>query len=121
MAQSPISFHWNKKKSVIIKDKGFGKEFYRDVGNIFRQEMNDFVPYLTGALANNVAIAPSDTSVAITYRVPYARRQYYGEGVVNRTTDPHSLATSFWDVAAWETRKSVIGKRVNEARIKHAK
>ena len=134
MAKSPIHFEWNKSKSIIIKDKGFGKAFYREVGEIFRREINPYVPYKSGALSNSVAIIAKENEVQIQYRSPYARRQYTGGGLSsesatgindpsywNRTLTPHPLATSYWDKAAWTNRKSVIGKQVNQARKKYAK
>ena len=64
-----------------------------------RLHCDEFTPYDTGALADNVSETPS----SFTYEVPYASYQYYGERqdgshkIVHRTLDKHPLATSYWD------------------------
>ena len=117
-------FHWNKSRSVIVSGKGFNREFYREVGNICRMEMNDFVPWDSkresgNHMADLVTVAPTNHSVSIQYRAPYSHVQYYGEAF-NHDKSTHPLATSFWDKAAWATRKGDIMYRINKARRKHA-
>lgn len=125
MAKSAISFQWNKSQSVIIRDKGFGKDLYQDIGEIFRRHMYKYVPYSSTDnnplhLADSSRVTAHEDHVTVTYVKPYARRQYYGYDF-QRDLTVHQLATAEWDKACWTQEKSQIGKEVNAARKRHAK
>lgn len=124
MARPKIRFQWNKSRSVLIRDKGFGKPLYEDIGKIFERHMYKYVPYdskrISGThLADSSYITATDSIARVTYRKPYANRQYYGEDY-NHDTEAHPLATSFWDQFCWENEKWQMGKEVNAARKRHA-
>ena len=143
---SKTSFQWNKSKSIIIKDKGFNRDFYAEMGKIFERHMYKYVPY---SVVNEIHYSPyrnskryregekalenkrhlADSSyvsvysdhATVTYRAPYARPQYrgitpQGKAIEHYTTAFHPLATSFWDKACWSNEKSQIGKELNQLR-----
>ena len=66
----------------------------RQIGQLFVEMCDPYVPYLTGALSD-----PSNVIVreyGITYTKDYASNQYYGTEF-NHTLEPHPLATALWD------------------------
>lgn len=87
----------------IIKKLGF--EPNGDVQTFFTNTcyryMDKYTPFDEGNLSSIVTIEPA----SITYEVPYASYQYFGErndgshkiDERNRNRDFHSLATSYWD------------------------
>lgn len=65
--------------------------------------VDPYVPFREGNLAHNVDI----TADYVLYKVPYARRMYYGKGF-KFSKDKHPLATSHWDEVAMRTRKQQL-------------
>ena len=64
-----------------------------------------YVPMQSGTLANTVTYNTDDRT--ITHTVPYARRQYYGDGFSFRT-DKNRLAGAQWDQAAKQTQATKL-------------
>ena len=125
MARSNISFQWNESRSVLIKRKGFGKDLNYEIAKIFERHMYKYVPYDSRRtegthLADSSYITANENVGRVTYRKPYANRQYYGLEF-NHDTTVHQLATSIWDHFCWENEKSVIGREANAARKRYAK
>ena len=121
-----ISFRWNESRSVIIRNKGFGKDLNRDIGKILASHMDKYVPYDSkrtsgNHLANSVRITPRENSVSITYVRPYANYQYHGSYTWNRDLSVHNLATSYWDKMCWSNESVAIMNEINAARKRHAK
>lgn len=121
-----ISFQWNESRSVIIRNKGFGKDLNRDIGKILASHMDKYVPYDSNRasgnhLANSVRITPRENSVSITYVKPYANYQYHGSYTWNRDLSVHNLATSYWDKMCWSNESVAIMNEINAARKRHAK
>lgn len=116
-----IDFQWNHKASTIIENLGFGKELNKKAAEIFYEHAYKYVPYREGDLSINVRISATEDHGTITHLVKYASKQYYGEGIVNRTLKFHPLATSFWDKACWEAEKREITSEVDEARKKYSR
>ena len=114
-----MRFQWNYSHSVIIRRKGFNKEFMREVGRIMASHMDKYVPYGTKYdihMANRVTVAPRNESVSIQYKVPYANKQYNGPATWNRDTSYHPLATSYWDKACWTNERTQILAEINTVR-----
>lgn len=70
------------------------------LGNQIISDMDKFVPYKNGDLANSVHLTSVPNGVRILYTQPYARRQFYGVGIKNYTRSIHPLATKRWDLKA---------------------
>ena len=75
-----------------------------------------YVPYDTGALADTAQVS----SEGVTYIVPYASKNYYGDDIRHKT-DKHPLATAHWDEVAMQTQKEVLENRVKDALVRKAK
>ena len=130
MSKSAISFQWNKSKSIIIRDKGFTQDFYRDLGNICASHMFKYVPYDPARtkpgehLADSYRIRTYPDHATVTYYKPYTRPIYTGispKGVpYTYHKEAHPLATSYWDKACWENEGSVIARAANVARKRYA-
>lgn len=76
-----------------------------------------YVPMQSGMLSTNVDITKP---FKITYNQPYAHYQYEGicivcEEPLNYTKDGelHPLATSHWDVAAYEAHQDTICRQIS--------
>lgn len=131
MADVKFKFEWNYSQSVIIRNKGFGTNFNREIGNIFYRHMYKYVPWDADKpfnaklpephLAQNVKIVPTNNSVAIEFLDSYANKQYNGPSTWNRDKRYHKLSTSYWDKMCWKQEGSVIMREVNKARKKYAK
>lgn len=67
------------------------------------KSMYEYIPFVTGNLANNISIQ----SDGIHFKVPYARRQYYGDNF-NFTKDQHPLAQARWGNVAWDLHQEEI-------------
>lgn len=71
------------------------------LGNQVMSDMDQFVPYKKGDLANSAHLARlGNGTMRISYTQPYARRQFYGVGIKNYTRSIHPLATKRWDLKA---------------------
>ncbi|MBR4377356.1 MAG: hypothetical protein IKP50_00500 [Bacilli bacterium] len=125
MAKSGINFQWDKSRTLIIRDKGFTKDFYQELGQIMERHMYKYTPYdstrVSGKhLADSTQIKATDTDVTIHYTKRYANRQYYGAPTWKRDLSYHPLATSKWDQTCWVNEKWVIGREANAARKRYA-
>ena len=127
------TFKWNDSASVIVRNKGFGKELNYDSAEILYAAYLQYVPWslleTSGNLANNVRIRAYDDHATITHQVKYANAQFYADegnpnGVdvkVKRTRAINELATSHWSDWAWSVHKREIVKEVDEARLKYVR
>ena len=87
------------------------------IQNLFAKTIDPWVPFLEGPLSQTLEITPE----YIHYKVPYAHRQYTGDGF-NHTTDYHPLATERWDKVAMQTEldkfleqvKAILEQRAKE-------
>lgn len=121
---SNVKFEWNGSHSAVIKNLGFGQPLQKEAAEILYKNSYDYMPYKTGALANNTQIRAYKDHANITHRVPYANPHYegvtpQGRPIVNRYKVIHPLATSEWYDVAWRQRKRIITQEVDEARMKY--
>lgn len=65
--------------------------------------VDPYVPFREGNLAHNVDI----TADYVLYKVPYAKRMYYGKGF-KFSKDKHPLATAEWDKIAMKTQEGKL-------------
>ena len=94
-------------KGVTVKvniNKNLAKQLVDDKARLFTHQtmyrlMFDFVPFVTGTLAESVKI----TSESVHFIQPYAARQNGGDGF-NFSHEKHPLATSHWDQAMMASR-----------------
>lgn len=126
-----VKFEWNGSASTVIKNLGFGKGLNRDAAQILYEYSIPYIPYKDGGLTNRVRISANDKQGMITHLVPYASKQYYGDGsdpntgspgydqMWERTRTVHPLATSYWDRAAWTLGKRQITQEIDQARLKY--
>ena len=108
-------FNWNFSNEKIIERKGFGRKLNKATADIMRKYMDPYVPYLGGKLSRDVQTYGAKDHATISYRAPYASKQYYGIGY-NHTLSPHPLATALWDKAAWINHKPQIVAEVDAER-----
>lgn len=123
---SNIRFEWLKSASRIEYDKGFTPAFYKQMGCIFRDHMDKYVPWDTKNtsgyhLATMVQVRPTKQGATIVYSMAYASIQYEGAKVKNRDLQTHPLATSYWDEACWTNEKFEITSEVNALRKRYAR
>lgn len=83
------------------------------------KQMDPFVPFDTGSLAETVILNGEPTNnvhtTYIVYNQPYAGYVYYGirgGKLLNIKTDKHSKATSYWDMHMWTAKGADITKSV---------
>ena len=69
--------------------------------------MFDYIPFVSGTLAESVNIYDEGTAGVIHFTQPYAHRMYKGKNF-NFTKDKHPLATAEWDKAAMKTKKQAL-------------
>jgi hypothetical protein len=89
----------NTDAAEILK-KALSPAFWGGVLQEWHRLYTPFVPMDTGQLASSVVIDAA--SQTITHTVPYARRQYLGDGHSFRR-DRNPLAAARWDQAAAPT------------------
>ena len=123
-----LSFEWLKSAARIEYDKGFTPEFYKGMGEIFKEHMDKYVPWDTKNetnyhLAKMVQVRPTKTGATIVYSMAYANRHYEGRGINedNRDRATHPLATSYWDKACWTNEEEEITKEVDILRKGYAR
>lgn len=78
------------------------------INQALADKCDSYVPYQTGALANNVKV----TEEGIHYTQPYAAEQYYGE--FNHNTSVHPLATSHWGAVALQNHKDELNAEIRD-------
>lgn len=108
------TFCWNYSNPKIIERKGIGRELNKKVADIIARYSNPYVPYLQGYLSRNVQTYGAKDHGTISYKMPYAQKQYYGK--FKHTTAYHPLATSYWDREAWTNHKKEICAEVDAER-----
>ncbi len=95
----------------INADKICGRVLNRDVklfaATTAHRLMFDYIPFVTGTLAESVNIYDEGTAGVIHFTQPYAHRMYKGKDF-NFTKDKHPLATAEWDKAAMKTKKQSL-------------
>ena len=69
--------------------------------------MFDYIPFVTGTLAESVNIYDEGTAGVIHFTQPHAHRLYNGTGF-NFSTEKHQQATAKWDNAAMKTKKETL-------------
>lgn len=122
-----LSFEWLKSAAKIEYDKGFTPAFYKEMGNVFKDHMDKYVPWDTKNttnyhLAKMVQVRPTKSGATIVYSMAYASRHYYGIGIneENRDRKTHPLATSYWDEECWTNEKMEITKEIDTLRKRYA-
>ncbi len=68
-----------------------------------------YVPMDSGALDQTVNI----TKGYVEYKVPYARKMYYGQGL-NFSKDKHPLATAKWDKAMITAKGAQLAREIEK-------
>ena len=106
------------KARLGIEPNGRVHKFFT---NECAKEMDPFVPFDNGDLAETVIQGGQPTSNVttntITYDQEYAKVVYYGirKGKsINIHTDKHSKATTYWDKHMWTAKGIDIVNRVQE-------
>lgn len=79
-----------------------------EINQAIAEKCDPYVPYQTGALANNTEI----TENGIRYKQPYASHQYYGEFEHNKSV--HPLATSHWDKVMMQNHKDELNAEIKD-------
>ena len=82
----------------MIKDSGIHNGAALFAAEEARKLMHDYVPFKTGALADNVQTFAEDGRGVVLYTQPYAGFCYYGEKK-NFGRDKHEKASAYWDKA----------------------
>lgn len=115
-------FEWNYSFDEIAIRKGLTKDFYKEVAEMEIEYFDPYVPYKEGNLSAYVQAFGARDHATVTYQMPYASKQYYGENVneANRCRQFHPLATSYWDEAAWNNSGTIMTAEINEIRKRHA-
>ena len=136
-----MEFRWLKSAAQITYDKGFTPAFYKEMGEVFKKHMDDYVPWDSTNptnihLSTMVQVRPIKhgedgmPGANIVYSMKYAKAQYHGTWtskkgktviVKNRDTTVHTKSTSFWDKACWTNEKKEITAEVNKLRKRNAK
>ena len=80
--------------------------FKTDVNKMLSEVYDPYVPYVTGALSQNITI----DSEGITYNQPYAEEVYESNHMHN--LEHHPLASSHWDEVAFANHIDEIGEEV---------
>lgn len=107
------------KANLGIEPNGRVHKFFT---NECAKEMDPFVPFDEGSLAETVIQGGQPTrnvtTNTITYEQPYARYVYYGISKNGKSlhyhTDMHKLAGPYWDKRMWTAKGQDIVKRVQE-------
>lgn len=107
------------KANLGIEPNGRVHKFFT---NECAKEMDPFVPFDEGSLAETVIQGGQPTrnvtTNTITYEQPYARYVYYGISKSGKSlhyhTDMHKLAGPYWDKRMWTAKGQDIVKRVQE-------
>lgn len=98
----PIKVNYKGGRLGSKLNKARFKRVNAELANQVMADMDQFVPYKNGPLANSAHVAANDKT--IVYTVPYARAQFYGiingSPVVNYTRTEHPQATKRWDLKA---------------------
>lgn len=98
----PIKVNYKGGRLGSKLNKARFKRVNAELANQVMADMDQFVPYKNGPLANSAHVAANDKT--IVYTVPYARAQFYGiingSPVVNYTRTEHPQATKRWDLRA---------------------
>ena len=122
-----VSLQWNGTHQEIIARKGFGRNLNREFAQICLNHFQKYTPYdpkrqLGVHMSDNTElrnVSDNNNSVAIVYKAPYTRKQYYNK---NHPMSEHSpLATDHWDKYCWELESSEITAEVEAARKRFTK
>lgn len=120
-----IRFKWNYPAPRTIERLGFNRALNKKVASIVLSYANIYTPYREGRLSTDVQVFGAADHATISYRAPYATKQYYLEGSgyiypnnYRRTTEFHSMASSKWDKLAWKFHKTEITKEVETERLR---
>jgi hypothetical protein len=122
-----VRFEWNGTKQQIIARKGFGRNLNREFARIALEHMQKYTPYDPNRksgihMSDNTELRnvnDNDNSVAIVYKAPYTRKQYYSK--YHPMSEHSPLATDHWDKYCWELERSEITAEVEAARERFAK
>ena len=82
--------------------------FKTDVNKMLAKKFDPYVPYVTGALANNITVDAN----GITYNQPYAEEVYESNHLHN--LEQHPLASSHWDEVAFANHEDEIDAEIEE-------
>ena len=84
-----------------------------EISQLIADKTDPYVPYKTGALANNVTVTPD----SITYHQPYAGKNYFGEDIAHNP-QYHPLATAKWDKVMLQEQGEELTKEVRDIIIR---
>lgn len=125
MAKDDFKFEWNKSSARIIADKGFGKDFNKEVANIVLSHSDKYTPFSKEDyggkyhMAQMVYTRGTKTEGLIVYTKKYAKDEYNNPHP--HYLGAHPLATDHWVEAAWSAEKREITEEINIIRLKFAK
>lgn len=86
------------------------------IHSAFERYCEEYVPFLTGALAQTTRVTPE----YVEYIQPYAHYQYVGEDF-NHTLIYHPKATAYWDKAMMTEKGEAFLREVKALIIRRAK
>ena len=97
-------------KKLVGKFKKLAKDpvVRQEINQAIAEKCDPYVPYQTGALANNTEV----TKDGIRYKQPYAAEQYYGNFEHNKSV--HPLATSHWDKVMMQNHKDELNEEIRD-------
>lgn len=87
----------------------FNEEFNKQCAEVFAEMCDPYVPYDTGALAENITVDAN----GVTYNQPYAEKVYNGVGMVFKQ-EKHPLATARWDEVMLQDHQEEFEARIQE-------
>lgn len=123
--KSSVKFEWLKSSVQIKEDTGFNREFYSEMGQLFKKRFSKYVPWdSTNAssfhLARMVQVRPTKQGATIVYSMKYARPQHEHTDY-SHDKSVHPLATDHWDQYCWTNEKGEITRELNKLRKRCAK
>lgn len=92
--------------------EAFNDEFTTQCAAVLAEMCDPYVPYRTGALAENITV----DARGVTYNQPYAEKVYNGVGIVFRK-EMHPLATAKWDEVMLQDHQDEFEARIKEIAI----
>ena len=90
-------------------------EVKTECAKVLAEMCDPYVPYDTGALANNITV----DAEGVTYNQPYATKVYEGTGI-RFNQEKHPLATAQWDQAMLQSQGDEFDKRIEDVINRHS-
>lgn len=98
----------NQEVLNVVNDALDNEAFMTGVQEMFEDFCYQYVPYITGNLANNTTVSAQ----GVTYNADYAEEVY--ESTHPHNLEHHPLASSRWDEVAFANHEEEIGAEVKE-------